>query len=98
MLELNRVIVAALLAVLVACAGAPVQEMSDARQAVRAAQAAGAGDLAPEPLAEAQRLIEEAQSMLQRHDYRGAQAAALDARRAAVEALDAARRARDSTP
>ena len=48
-------LLAALLAgvTLSGCAGAPLQEMSDARQAVRAAERAGAAKHAPEPLAEA---------------------------------------------
>lgn len=83
-----------LFALLAACSGAPVQEMSDARQAVRAAQAAGADEHAPERLADAIRLIESAQKDLQRHDYRSAQQAAVEARRCALEALETARAAR----
>ncbi len=96
MLKPTKLLIVMLLAGLASCTGAPVQEMSDARQAVRAAQAAGAGDAAPERLAEAERLVDEAQTLLQRFDYRGAQHAAVEARRVAVEALDAARRARDA--
>lgn len=86
--------VAVLLSVLAACGGAPVQQMSDARQAVRAAQAAGADEYAPEQLGRAKRLIEEAQEDLRRHDYRAAEQAASEARRSALEALEVSRSAR----
>ena len=39
---------------LCACAGAPVQEMSNARQAIKAARDAGADKTAPQTLNEAQ--------------------------------------------
>lgn len=86
-------IAACILLLLSACAGAPVQEMSDARQAIRAAQAAGAADKAPEVLAHAQALIDEAQRRLQRHEYREAGNNAIRAREEAVRALDMARAA-----
>lgn len=82
-----------LMLVVVACAGAPVQEMSDARQAIRAAQAAGALEKAPDEIGRAQALIDEAQRQLQRHDYREAQRAALEAREQAVRALQLSREA-----
>lgn len=87
-----------LLGLLAACAAPPVQEMSDARQAVRAAQAAGAADRAPIELAKAQQLIDEAQLYLSRKDYRRAEQAAVEARSAAIRALNAAREARDGSP
>ncbi len=90
--------VLALCASLAACAGAPVQAMSDARQAVRAAQAAGADQHAPDQLAQAVRLIGSAQSDLERHDYRSAEQAARAARRSALEALAEARKARTAPP
>jgi hypothetical protein len=79
---------------LAACAGAPVQEMSDARQALRAAQAAGADEYAPAPLAEAERLVGVAQAELEQRDYRSAQQAAVEARKQALQALESARAAR----
>lgn len=81
---------------LAACTAPPVQEMSDARQAVRAAQAAGAADRAPEQLAAAERLVEDAQSHLQRKEYRLAQQAAVEARREAMRAMALSREARDN--
>ena len=76
---------------LAACTAPPVQEMSDARQAVRAAQAAGAADRAPIELAEAQQLIDEAQLLLSRKEYRRAEKAAVDARAAAIRAMNLSR-------
>lgn len=76
---------------LAACAGAPVQEMSNARQAIRAAHEAGAERTAPQQLIEAQGYIEKAEASLQSREYRAARRAALAARGKAVEALDVAR-------
>jgi hypothetical protein len=90
---MKHVLAVCAMIVVSACAGAPVQEMSDARQAVRAAQAAGAEERAPAELAEAQRLIADAQEYLQRHEYGQAQDTAVQARRQALRALDISREA-----
>jgi Domain of unknown function (DUF4398) len=74
---------------LVACAGAPVQEMSNARQAIKAARDAGADKTAPQTLNEAEALLDRAQDNLQRRAYRDARRDAIAARGKAVEALDA---------
>ncbi|MGH8174960.1 MAG: DUF4398 domain-containing protein [Steroidobacter sp.] len=74
---------------LVACAGAPVQEMSNARQAIKAARDAGAEKSAPEKLSEAQALLDRAQDSLQRRAYRDARRDAVAARGKAAEALGA---------
>ncbi len=73
-------------AVLGGCAGAPVQEMSNARQAVRAAEHAGAAVAAPAILGEAKQLLKSAESHLRRGDYRTARDEAELARTKAVEA------------
>jgi hypothetical protein len=79
-----------------ACAGAPVQEMSNARQAIKAARDAGAGEIAPQAMSEAQSLLEHAEDSLQKRAYRDARRAAIAARGKASEALDAAQlRGRD---
>ncbi|HLS81978.1 MAG TPA: DUF4398 domain-containing protein [Steroidobacter sp.] len=72
---------------LAACVGAPVQEMSNARQAIRAARDAGAEQAAPQKLMEAQTLLDRAQDNLQRRAYRDARRDALAARGKAAEAL-----------
>jgi len=78
----------ALLAVALAmgCAGAPVQQMSDARQAVRAAQKADAKIHAPDLLAEAEKLLASAKANLDRGEYRLARDEAEMARARAMEA------------
>lgn len=72
------------------CAGAPVQEMSNARQAIKAARDAGADKIVPSTLSEAQTLLERAETNLQRRAYRDARRDAIAARSKATEALDAA--------
>jgi hypothetical protein len=73
------------------CAAVPAQEMSNARQAIRAARDAGAEQLAPQQLSEAQTLLEQAEESLQRRDYRNARRNAVEARGRATEALSAVR-------
>jgi hypothetical protein len=91
------------LAVLLAgCAGAPVQEMSNARQAVRAAEHAGAATAAPDLMAEAKRLLKDAETHLRSGEYRTARDEAEESRTKAVEARrvaeEAAARPSTSTP
>jgi hypothetical protein len=74
---------------MVACAGAPVQEMSNARQAIKAARDAGAERVAPQTLTEAQALLEQAEASLHRRAYREARRNAVSARSKAAEALGA---------
>jgi hypothetical protein len=73
-------------AVLVGCAGAPVQEMSNARQAVKAAERAGAATVAPDLMDEARLRLKSAESHLRRGEYRDARDEAEIARTKAVEA------------
>ena len=72
---------------LAACASAPVQEMSDARQAISAARAAGAEVRAPADFRAAQSAIERAESRLQVHEYSQARIDAVEAKREASAAL-----------
>ncbi len=82
---------ALVLALVAACATAPpVQEMSDARQAIAAAREAGARQLAGDRLGEAEELLEEAEKYLQAGgstNYWQARQAAVSAKEAAFEAL-----------
>ncbi len=81
-------ILAALAATLSACETAPpVQEMSDARQAIAVAREAGASDLAAVELLEAERYLEQAQKNLNRREYNEAREAAVEARERARKAL-----------
>jgi Domain of unknown function (DUF4398) len=75
--------------VLAACAGAPVQEMSNARQAIRAARDAGAEKMAPQKLNEAEALLNRAEDSLERRAYKEARRNAIAAHDKAAEALGA---------
>jgi hypothetical protein len=71
------------------CASAPVQEMSNARQTIRAARDAGAETVAPEQLNQAQDLLLRAEGSLKRREFRRAKRAAVEAHGKAAEALQA---------
>ena len=70
----------------------PVQEMSNARQAISAARAAGAMRFAPTRLMAAQRWLETARYALQIREYGYAERAARTARQRALASLHAALR------
>jgi outer membrane murein-binding lipoprotein Lpp len=74
-------------ACLAGCAGAPVQEMSDARQALAAAQAAGASNSTSPDFSAAQADIARAESHLQAQEFTRARLAAMEAKRHAAAAL-----------
>jgi hypothetical protein len=77
---------------LAACVTAPVQEMSDARQALRSAEAVGAARASSGAFATAQRLLREAQMNLEAGAYENARRLALDARDEAIRAREQAAR------
>ncbi|NNF60262.1 MAG: DUF4398 domain-containing protein [Gammaproteobacteria bacterium] len=79
-----------------ACVGPPVQEMSNARQAIAAAQEAGAGKVAAENLERADTLLRSAEQRLQEKRYREARRAAIAAKQEAVEALARTKNADDN--
>jgi hypothetical protein len=72
---------------LVGCAGAPVQEMSDARQAIAAARAAGATTATSPDFYAAQAAIVRAETHLQAQEFTRARLAAMEAKRHAAAAL-----------
>lgn len=85
------------LGLLVGCSAAPVQEMSDARQAIHAAEQYGAAEHAPEQLSQAHNRLALAQQHLKLRRFEEAREQALEARARATEArylAEAARRAR----
>lgn len=86
----TRIRLTAITLVLTACASAPVQEMSDARQAIYSAEAAGAAQRAPDTLLAARRLLQEAQTRLEAGAYDNARQHALDARDEAIKARERA--------
>ena len=76
-----------LLAILLsACASAPVQEMSDARQAVQAAMQSGAAAAAPTQMNAAQAALKMAERLVRDHQFNAARHYAQDARTKAIEA------------
>jgi hypothetical protein len=86
------------IACLMGCRGAPVQEMSDARQAIQAAQVAGASIRAPRELDAAQADIALAETHIQEQEYGRARREALEAKRHAADALASAERAEVAAP
>jgi hypothetical protein len=87
-----RSLAAALIAavVVVACAGAPTQEMSDARQAINSARGAAAADYAPNSMGSAEQLLDQAEQSLKEGRYDVARDDALEARQAAMKAREVA--------
>ncbi len=81
-----------------ACAGIPVQEMSNARQAIRAAQEAGAARAAPGEIEKAQDYLGRAEASMQKRLYRQARDEASEARRIATAALQTAQSAGRPAP
>lgn len=92
-----RLLLAAVLLGVAACAatGPPVQEMSDARQAIAAAREAGAATLDNEGLRNAELQLAEAEAQLQQRMYWDARRLAVDAKETAIAALLRSRSLRD---
>jgi hypothetical protein len=82
----RRAFILLLMLVVAGCATAPIQEMSDARQAIAAAQDAEAASV---PLDDAQRLLSEAEAQIRSGYWGMARANAIRARDLAVNALNA---------
>src|SRR5690606_13836020 len=79
---------------LMGCAGAPVQEMSNARQAIKAARDAHSNAARP-ALQEAEALLIRAEGNLHRRDYREARRDAIAAHGKAAEVLRTGRQGDD---
>lgn len=75
---------------LAGCATAPMQEMSDARQALQAARDADAGAFVPKRYSEAEQRLLRAEKRLSSRDYKSARDNALTARREAIAARNMA--------
>jgi hypothetical protein len=79
------------LVLIAACANTPpVQEMSDARVALQAAQAAGAQNYSPDNFLQAQKLLLQAEEQLALGAYTLARQLALNARDSAIRARETA--------
>ncbi len=97
MLRLIAVLVG--VACLLGCSsGPPVQEMSDARQAIAAAAAAGATPARSPEYDAAQAAIARAEAHLQAQEYTRARLAALQAKHHAAAALASAQHAESAPP
>lgn len=68
------------------CTSVPVQEMSDARQAIRAAQNEGVSSQTSSEFAEALQLIKFAQKKMESGEYQKARMNALSAKQKALDA------------
>ena len=79
-------------------AGPPVQEMSDARQAISAAREAGASDAAPDELRAAEDYLDSALRNLTRKEYGQAREDAREAKNRAVAALETTEQAAPGDP
>ena len=66
----------------------PVQEMSDARQAITAAEVVDASEHAPMQMGNARRFLEEAEAHIKQQQYGLARSMARIAKNSAVEALE----------
>ena len=91
--SLVSLIAALVLGLLTACGSAPVQEMSEARQAIEAARVAGAEELAPEPYEKAQTHLRTAEEMLDNRHFQKARENAALARDEAISAREKAQKA-----
>lgn len=89
LLTINKLVATLLIVLMIsACSTMPAQEMSDARQALQAADQVNAEEKAPVAYKEAKRLLDQAQAEISMHNY-------YEARRLADAAKKAALRARE---
>ena len=90
----RRALLLLLLLMLAGCTTVPpVQEMSDARQAITAAEDADAARIAPVPLSDARRLLAQAQLQVRDGFYMLARNNAVRAKNRALSALQATQNA-----
>lgn len=91
--------VVALLIAMAGCeTGPPVQEMSDARQAIAVAREAGAAQLAPDDLRAAESFLNSAQQKLSERAYSQARHDAIEAKNRALDALENAEKFDENNP
>lgn len=84
-----RVVGLAAVLALAACQSAPVQEMSDARQAISVAKKAGAAEHAPSDLQAAMDYLQSAENFIGQRRYDMARRDAVNAKVSALNALQA---------
>lgn len=96
---LRRLALIVAVAWLAACASSPpVQEMSDARQAITAAEAADADRHAAATIADARRYLADAELLLRNEAYGAARMNAVRAKNRAVRALVISQSAAEAEP
>ena len=78
--------------------GPPVQEMSDARQAISVAREAGASQYAPDDLRAAESHLDNALRNLTRKEYKQARVEAIEAKNRALDALATAEQQSPADP
>lgn len=83
---LKKILMVVLLFSMVACVSIPAQQMSDARQAMQAADEVAADEKAPDEYRKAQQLLEQADQHLKQGNYGEAKALAVEAKQAALNA------------
>jgi len=88
------VVIAMMAAFAMACGSAPVQEMSEARQAIEAARAVGAEQYATQHYEKAQLLLKDAEELLNDRHFRRARQSAAQARDEAILARESAQQAK----
>ena len=95
-LFLRGAVLMVLLALAACQSSMPVQEMSDARQAISAAKEAGAEKYAAADLGAAIHLLQSAEENLKSHDYSIARQDAVEAKTRAIDALRRSEASRDA--
>ncbi len=95
---LRTAVLAALLAVAGCQTAPPVQEMSDARQAITAAKDAGAAEHATDDLQAAVDFLQSAEQSINSENYAQARRDALQAKAKAHEALKLSEKGQEETP
>ena len=95
---LRSALIAALLCFVGCQTAPPVQEMSDARQAITAAKEAGAEEHATEALAAAVSFLESAEKSISSKSYAQARRDALQAKAKAHDAIKLSEIGRDQSP
>ena len=95
---LRTAVLAALLAVAGCQTAPPVQEMSDARQAITAAKEAGAAEHATDDLQAAVDFLQRAEQSINSQNYAQARRDALQAKAKAHEALKLSEKGQEETP
>jgi len=83
---LKTLLYVAVILIVNACASVPIQEMSDARQAIQAARSVGVDENSQANLVQAKKLLKKAEQALHTGEYKEARVNAVAARQEAIQA------------